>query len=89
MKKLKEFIEVNPISIEMRVGKEGKLFGSVNSKQIVEEYKLKYGVTIDKRKVLLDELKEEINSLGSYTVTIHLHKDVKAKMKIYVVEKKG
>lgn len=89
MKKLKEFIEKNPVTVEMRVGKEGKLFGSVNSKQIVDEYKNKYGITIDKRKVLLDDVKDDIDSLGSYTVLVELHKEVKAKMKIYVVEKKG
>lgn len=87
MKELKIKIEENPITIEMRVGKEGKLFGSVSSKQIVDEYKAKYNITLDKRKIIFDD--KQIDSLGTYQIAIQLHKEVKATMKIYVVEKKG
>lgn len=100
MKVLKEFLDKNPITIEMRVGKEGKLFGSVSTKQIVDEYKAKYNVVLDKRKILLDSnnkeilldsnnKEKEIDALGTYDIPIQLHKDVKANLKIFVVEKKG
>lgn len=81
---LKDFIEKNPIKIGVRVGKEGKLFGSVSSKQIIEEFKNAYGITLDKRKMLYDK---DIDALGSYEIPIQLHKDVTAQIKLHVVEK--
>lgn len=86
MKELKTFLEANPISISMRVGKEGQLFGTVSTKQIVDEIKNKYNITLDKRKIISDQ---DINSLGTYVVPIQLHKEVLAKITIYVVEKKA
>ncbi|HHZ11805.1 MAG TPA: 50S ribosomal protein L9, partial [Acholeplasmataceae bacterium] len=84
MLELKEFIEKNPIKIAVRVGKEGKLFGGVSSKMIVEEFKNVYGISLDKRKMLYNQ---EIDALGSYQIPIQLHKDVTAQIKLHVVEK--
>jgi ribosomal protein L9 len=84
MLELKEFIEKNPIKIAVRVGKEGKLFGSVSSKMIVEEFKNVYGINLDKRKMLYNQ---DVNALGSYLIPIQLHKDVTAQIKLHVVEK--
>ena len=86
MKELKEFLETHPISISMRVGKEGQLFGTVSTKQIVDEIKEKYNLTLDKRKIVSDT---EINALGTYIVPIQLHKEVLAKITLLVVEKKA
>lgn len=86
MKKLKVFLEANPITIGMKVGKEGHLFGSVSTKAIVDEIKLKYDVTLDKRKIVADK---DINALGTYQIPIQLHKEVLAKITLYVVEKKA
>lgn len=84
MRKLKEFLEANPITITVNVGKEGKLFGTVSTKQIVDEYRLKYNVTLDKRKIMYDK---DIDALGTYEIPIQLHHDVIAKFTLYVVEK--
>lgn len=84
MRKLKEVIETSPINISMRVGKEGKLFGSVSTKQIVEEYKNQYNISLDKRKILHEK---EIDALGTYNIPIQLHKDVKAIITLNVIEK--
>jgi len=85
MKELKEYIDNHPVTIAVKVGKEGKLFGSVSSKQIVEEYKNQHNITIDKRKMLLDE---DIVSLGTYKIPLQLHKQITATITLYVVEKK-
>ena len=84
MRKLKEFIEKNPIKIMVNVGKEGKLFGTVSTKQVVDEYRLKYNVTLDKRKILFDK---DIDALGTYKIPIQLHRDVLATITLYVIEK--
>ena len=84
MQEVGKFVENNPITVSVKVGKEGKLFGSISTKQIVDEYKAKYDVTLDKRKV---EIAKTIDSLGTYTVNVELHKEVKVKLTLYVVEK--
>lgn len=86
MRKLKEFLESHPVSIGVKVGKEGKLFGSVSNKQIVDEIKTQYNVSLDKRKILFEK---DIDALGTYTIPIQLHKEVIANITLYVVEKKS
>ena len=85
MKKLKEELESKEVEIEVRVGKEGKMFGTVSTKQIVDEIKTKYDITLDKRKILYDK---EIDKIGTYSIPIQLHKEVTANIKLFVVEKK-
>lgn len=68
------------ITIEAQAGEEDKLFGSVTSKDIAEAIALQ-GVDIDKRKVILEE---PIKRLGSYNVTVKIHKDVTASVKVEV-----
>lgn len=84
MNELKAEIEAKPITIAVNVGKEGKLFGTVSSKQIVEEYKLEHNITFDKRKMLFEK---DIDAVGTYKIAIQLHKEVKAMMTVNVVEK--
>ncbi|NLD26047.1 MAG: 50S ribosomal protein L9 [Acholeplasmataceae bacterium] len=84
MIELKALIEKSPISIGVRVGKEGKLFGSVSSKQIVEEFRLQYGINLDKRRMLYEK---DIDALGTYDIPIQLHKEVIAHITLNVVEK--
>ena len=52
MKELRDKIEGNPVTIGVKVGKEGKIFGSVSSKMIVDEYKAKYDITLDRKRLL-------------------------------------
>lgn len=84
MKELKEVIDQKPVKIAVKVGKEGRLFGTVSTKQIVDEYKLQNNIVIDKRKMLLDE---DVAALGTYKIPLQLHKQVTATITLYVVEK--
>lgn len=84
MKKLKEEIDGKNINIGIRVGSDGKLFGSVTSKMIIEEFENQTGITLDKRKLNLDT---EINSLGIYKVKVNLYKDINAEFLVHVIEK--
>lgn len=84
MNKLKSEIDAKSVNIQINMGADGKLFGSVTTKQIVEAFEQQTGIRIDKKKV---ELTSEINSVGIYTATVSLHKDVKAQFEINVVEK--
>ena len=69
----------------IKTGKDGKLFGSVSSKQVVEKLKTSYGITIDKRK-FVD--KETVNTLGVTILKNELYKGVVAEIKVHVSEAK-
>lgn len=59
----------------------GKVFGSVTSLQIAEALE-KQGLSVDKRTIVL---KDAIKELGSFPVTIKLHREVSATITVEVV----
>ncbi|MBI3805250.1 MAG: 50S ribosomal protein L9 [Nitrospirae bacterium] len=70
------------VSIPAQVGEEGKLFGSVTSKDIADAVAAQ-GVEIDKRKIVLDK---PIKEVGTFTVLVKVHHDVTAEIKVEVVK---
>lgn len=82
----KEFAEeLNKLTVvvKMKAGEGGRAFGSVSTKEIVEEAKKQHKVEIDKKKVVLPE---PIKNFGTYEVTVKLHPQVQAKIKVKVEE---
>jgi len=84
MKILKNQIDGKIIEIPITVGNDGRLFGTITTKNIVEEFEKNYGIKLDRKKV---EISGEINSLGIYTVNVTLHKIVKASFEVKVIKK--
>ena len=77
-------LEDKSITVKIQAGVEGKVFGSISSKEIALEAKKQLGMDIDKKKiVILDAIK----SLGTYNVNIKLHKDVVGKLAVKVEAK--
>jgi large subunit ribosomal protein L9 len=76
-----DVIKALAITIKVKSGEEGKLFGSVTTMDIAEAMKAQ-GVTVDKRKIVLEE---PIKRLGDFTVAVKLHADVTAEFKLSVV----
>ena len=72
------------VTIEGKANEEGHLFGSVNASQIAAALREKDIVVDDKMVRLENPLKE----IGVYDVTIHLHADVEAPIKVWVVQQK-
>jgi large subunit ribosomal protein L9 len=70
------------LTATVSVGEEDRVFGSVTAQTITDLLKEK-GYEIDKRKV---QLEEPIKALGIYTITIKLHTDVEAKVRLWVVK---
>jgi large subunit ribosomal protein L9 len=66
----------------VQVGEEDKIFGAVTSQNISELLSSK-GFEIDKRKILLEE---PLKALGVFEVSIKLHTEVEAKIKVWVVK---
>lgn len=70
------------ITVPVTVGEEDKMYGSVTSQQIADLINEK-GFEIDKRKI---ELETPIKALGTYEVSIKLHTEVNATVKVWVVK---
>ena len=79
---LAEKIGDNVFQVKAKTGESGKIFGKVTSLQIADSMKEK-GFDVDRRKITINE---EIKSLGSYTATIELHKEVKKDVSVEVIE---
>lgn len=84
MKALKNEVQDKLLKFKVKVGEDGRLFGSVSTKQIVSEFEKLYNIKLDKRKILLSE---SINSLGYTKVPIQLHQEVKAEFQVLLTEK--
>lgn len=69
------------VTIEKRVGEENKLYGSVTSSDLADKL-AEQGVTIDRRKIVLDE---PIKTIGETTVTVKVGYQVSAKLKVSIV----
>lgn len=77
---VKARIEAVALEIPARVGEEGKLFGSVTLLQIHERL-VAEGFEIDRRRIALSE---PIKEAGEHSVTVKLHRDVSAELKVTV-----
>ncbi|PRY81437.1 50S ribosomal protein L9 [Alkalibacterium olivapovliticus] len=81
--KEKEQIEANPIEIKEKAADDGRLFGSVTTKQIAKEIEKQLGIKVDKRKI---DQKIPMRSVGAQKMDIKLHKDVTAELTVRVTE---
>ncbi len=69
-------------TLKKKVGDHGKLFGSVTTQEISESLRAQ-GVELDRRKI---QLGEPIKSPGDFEVSVKLHPDVTAKVKVIVMQ---
>lgn len=77
-------LEDKSITVKIQAGVEGKVFGSISSKEIALEAKRQLNMEIDKKKIVIPDA---IKSLGTYNVNIKLHKDVTGILAVKVVAK--
>ena len=73
------------VQIEVKVGENGKLFGSVTSKEVAEQIKEQLGYPVDRKKITL---KEPIKALGNYNVPVKVHPKVIATVVVSLTELK-
>ncbi len=78
-----EKLSKTSVTLKVKAGDQGKLFGSVTSKDISEALKEQQQIQVDRRKI---ELTEPIKSLGSYEVDIKLAPEVEAKLTVKIIE---
>ena len=80
--KIKKSLEKMELEFKVKTGKQDKVFGSISSKQISDELSKK-GYNVDKKKIVING---NINTLGTYVVTINLHAKVVATLKIKLIK---
>ena len=81
--KLAQSLKNITVTISVKCGEGGRLFGAVTNKEIAERLEKDHNIKLDKRKI---ELEENIKSLGSYNPTVRLHPQVSTKLAVKVVE---
>jgi large subunit ribosomal protein L9 len=80
VRKSQQALEALQLEVKAKAGEEGKLFGSVTAAHVAELLAAR-GMEIDRRKI---ELGEPIKELGDHTVTVRLHAEVSAKVRLKV-----
>ena len=71
------------VKVKARGGENGKLFGSVTSKEVADALKEQYGIELEKNRILLEE---HIKSFGSYELRCKLGYEVSGTIHLLVVE---
>lgn len=80
--KLAKKIDGKQVKLEAKAGEEGKLYGSVTSKDIVESVASQLKIDLDKKQV---DLPVHIKEVGSYQVKVKFHSEVEATLAVDIV----
>lgn len=81
---LKAEVEKITLTFSAKTGEDGKLFGSISTKQIADEFLSKYNIVVDKRKIVGGP----VTSLGMTKCSVELHKEVIATFTVAVKQEK-
>lgn len=80
---LSKVLEEKSVTVKIRAGEGGRVFGSVSSKEIAAAYKEQCGMEIDKKKI---QLSEAIKTFGIHEVPVKLHPQVTGTLRVKVQE---
>ena len=76
-----EKLQESKVTIPVKVGGAGKMFGSIGGKEIAEAVQTQLGITLDRKKIDLGAVK----TIGEHTATIKLHPQVHIKFSFELV----
>ena len=76
----KALLDGKTVKVDVRVGEEGQLFGSVTSQMVADAIKAQLGTEVDRRRI---ERNTNIKTAGTHTVEVNLYRDINAT--VYVV----
>ena len=71
------------LKIKCTSGADGRLYGSVTTKDLAEALERDFNISVDKRKIIMPEA---VKAYGTYTVDVKLYSDVIGKIKFTVSE---
>jgi len=75
-------LEGKTFKLTAKAGANGKLFGSVNAKDVAAEIKKELGIEIDKRKISMDDIKQ----FGTAVAEVKVYQGITAKIYVQVTE---
>jgi len=81
-KALAEKLEGQTVKVGVKAGTSGKIFGSVNSLQVANAISEQQGAEIERKKI---HVPDNIKEVGTYEVTLQLHKEVAATINVELV----
>ncbi len=78
--------KLTAVKVVFKVGAsaDGRLYGSITSKDVAEKLAADHGITVDKRKI---SMPDAIKAYGSYDLDVKLYNDVSGKIHVVVTEK--
>ena len=82
-KDLKAVLEGKKVLVKVKAGENGKLFGSVTSKEIAEALEEQTGLKVDKKKMVLED---QIKTTGERKIPVKLHPQVTAELLVEIKE---
>lgn len=80
---MKALLEDGVITVAAKVGEEGQLFGSVTSQMIADAIQELKGTEVDRRRI---DIRKPIKTVGQHEVEMSLYRDIKAVLKLNVVD---
>ncbi len=75
-------IGASEVSVKIKIGENGRVFGAVAAKEVAEALKAQNGIDVDKKKLVMQPFK----NMGNFTVGVKLHPQVTAELKVKVEE---
>ena len=83
-KELAAKLDAAQITVQVKTGEGGKLFGAISSKEIADAAESQLGLSVDKKKI---QISNPIKALGTFKVPIRLHTQVTAQLTVNVESK--
>lgn len=80
---IKKKLESCTVKIQASAGKSGKLFGSITSKEVSDELKKQYDISIEKNRIVMDPIK----NFGTFSVKCKLGHEISGLITVVTVEK--
>jgi large subunit ribosomal protein L9 len=82
--KLADELKGKAVKIAAKSGENGRLFGSITSKDVADALNAQYKLNIDKKKIIVDT----IRTLGTYEVEVKLYPEISTKISVVLTEQK-
>lgn len=80
--RLADELKGKEVKIRAKSGENGRLFGSITSKDIAEALNAQYKIDVDKKKIVV----ETIRSVGVYEAEVKLYPEISTKIKVVIAE---
>ena len=80
-REIAEKLQSAVVKIKIQAGTDGRVYGSVTSKDIAEQLAAQHKIDVDKRKIVLDA---PIKSYGTYTLDVKLYPEISGKLSVLV-----